>query len=348
MAKQHIVRVGPVHAGIIGPGVFKFTCSGERVDNLEIELGFQHRGIEALIVKAQDSPLRMMTLAEQIAGDSTVAHAMAMAQILDNGVKEFKVYREGDKSNRDEELSIMVEMIYKERDIALEMERMAVNIGDAGAMMGDIAHQLGLVSCEALRTMVINTTQRLCGNRFGRTLIRPGGSHYRVDLDRTKDIVETLGQVVKRVMSVKRAMLSSPSVLARLEEVCVMPEAVERYNGDLKSRFLVRFDEVEASYNMIKQLCKELDRIWTSNHLKPNYLISLEPDSEYLSKVKGWRGEVRHYCRTDSNGEIVEYRVEDPSDKLWASISDSMKGVDISDFPVNNKSFNLSYSGTDK
>lgn len=345
MTKEHIVRVGPVHAGIIGPGVFKFTCNGERVEKLEVELGFQHRGIEALIVKAQGSPLKMITLAEQIAGDSTVAHAMAMAQILDNGIAQFQQVKSG---SADKEAVMEVEMLYMEREIALELERMAVNIGDAGAMMGDIAHQLGLVSCEALRTMVINTTQRLCGNRFGRTLIRPGGSHYRIDLERTKDIITTLTEVVKRVMNVKKAMINSPSVLARLEEVCIMPTAVERYNGDLKSRFMVRFDEVESSFEIIKKLCSDLDRISTNDHLKPNYSIELEPNSEYLSKVKGWRGEVKHYCKTDTSGTIVDYKIEDPSDKLWNSIAESMQGGDISDFPVNNKSFNLSYSGTDK
>lgn len=327
--KEHLVRVGPVHAGIIEPGVFRFTCQGERVENLEIELGYQHRGIEQLIVDAQGNPLKMICLAEQIAGDTTIAHAIAMAEII-----------EGDDG--------CTKMIKAERDIALEMERIAMNIADVGALSGDIAFQTGLVASEALRTMVINTTQRWCGNRFGRTLIRPRGSYYRIDLVRMDDICTTLAAVGKRFDTLHRSLASSPSVRARFDEICIIKAPMGRYHGDINDRLDMRFDEVAASIERINMLTKRLSGWWFEDHPQPDYRIELKPDTRYRSRVAGWRGPVKHSCLTNEQGRIVEYKVEDPSAKLWVMLAESMKGGDISDFPINNKSFNLSYCGTDK
>lgn len=326
--KEHIVRVGPVHAGIIEPGVFRFTCHGERVEQLEIELGYQHRGIEALIVAAAEHPLKMMCLAEQIAGDTTVAHAMAMAEIL-----------EGDNCTK---------MIKAERDVALEMERVAMNLADIGALCGDIAFQTGLVACEALRTMVINTMQRWCGNRFGRTLIRPSGSYYRIDLDRKEDICSTLGDVDRRVKTLHSSINSSPSVRARFDEICMIKTPMGRYYGDINDRVQMRFEEIAASIERINMLCKRLSGWWFESHDEPCYTLALKPDTRYRSRIAGWRGAVKHSCLTDGSGKIIEYKIEDPSAKLWAVLAEAMKGGDISDFPINNKSFNLSYCGTDK
>lgn len=328
--KEHIVRVGPVHAGIIEPGVFEFTCSGERVDSLAIELGFQHRGIEQLIIEAatSGSSLKMMCLAEQVAGDSTIAHSMAMAEIIENG-----------ECSR---------MIKAERDVALEMERVAMNIADIGALSGDIAYQTAQVACEALRTLVINMMQRLCGNRFGRTLIRPRGSYYRIDLACKDDIVATMSGVGGRMVAIRGAMMNSPSVLSRLEDICVMGQSVGRYSGDLKSRVEIRFVEVENSIARILMLCKRLSGWWFEGHSAPDYSLRLEPNTKYRARAAGWRGPVKHSCVTDSTGLIVKYKIDDPSVKLWVALSESMIGGDISDFPVNNKSFNLSYSATDK
>lgn len=326
--KEHIVRVGPVHAGIIEPGVFRFTCHGERVENLEIELGYQHRGIEQLIVDAADSPLKMICLAEQIAGDTTIAHTMAMVEML-----------EGDDCPK---------MIKAERDVALELERIAMNIADVGALSGDVAFQTGLVASEALRTMVINATQRLCGNRFGRTLIRPCGSYYRIDIERKEDITDTLSQVGRRFEALRRSIDRSPSVRARFDEICLIKSPMGRYYGDINNRVMMRFDEVVASIERVNMLLKRLSGWWFEEHSEPRYTINLKPDTRYRSRVAGWRGAVKHSCLTNGAGRIIEYKIEDPSAKLWAVLAEAMKGGDISDFPINNKSFNLSYCGTDK
>lgn len=328
--KEHIVRVGPVHAGIIEPGVFNFTCVGERVKNLDISLGFQHRGIEKLIVEAAKSgnSLKMMCLAEQVAGDTSVGHATAMAHILDCGVCN--------------------EFLKLEREIGLELERAAMNTGDLAALAGDIAHQSAHVACEALRTLLINTSQRICGSRFGRTFIRPQGTNFPITAERCDDITSTVKNVRKRLRAVKASLMNSPTVLSRLEEVCVMEAQCGRYSGDLKERVVMRFRENEAAFEKILENCKVLKSNWFEPRGAVNYNISLEPNKTYTSEVRGWRGIIKHSCTVDENGVISEYHIEDPSAVLWAELARSTAGAEIADFPVNNKSFNLSYCGTDK
>ena len=159
----HEVNVGPIHAGIIEPGAFRFICNGEQVLHLEIALGYQHRGAEAEFA-ATENRLRQACLAETVAGDSAVAHASAFAAAVER-LAGFRA----------------PERLETERGIALELERMAMQIADTGALSMDVGYQLGQVACEALRTMTINTTQAWCGNRFGKGLVRPGGTDHPLD-----------------------------------------------------------------------------------------------------------------------------------------------------------------------
>ena len=147
----HEVNVGPIHAGIIEPGAFRFICNGENVLHLEIALGYQHRGVENEVT-ATDNRLRQMLLSESIAGDSAVSHGVAFAMAMEK--------LSGKKAD---------ENLERERTVALELERMAMHIADTGALCTDVGYQLGQVACEALRTMTINTTQAWCGNRFGKS-----------------------------------------------------------------------------------------------------------------------------------------------------------------------------------
>ncbi len=327
--ERNIIRVGPVHAGIIEPGVFEFECTGERVVNCSVQLGYQHRGIEALIVKAAQSPLTMMCLSEQIAGDSTIAHATAMAQILESGVGCSNI-------------------IKNERIVGQELERMAMDIADLAALSGDIAYESTKAVCEAQRTLVINCLQRLCGNRFGRTLIRPAGSHYRIDDTKCDDILETTEGVAKQLTRVGNTLMNSPQVLGRLEELCIVKEGYGRFSGDLKSRVTARLREIQEAQQLIAITIKELQRNRYDDHSAPNYSIVLPPNSELSATANGYRGEVRHSCKTSSEGLITEYHITDPSAELWAVLMESMKDGALSDFPINNKSFNLSYCAVDK
>ena len=156
----HEVNVGPIHAGVIEPGAFRFICNGEQVLHLEIALGYQHRDVETAF-ETTANRLRQMCLAESVAGDSAVAHATAFARAVEKLARR--------------EIPAALEC---ERAAALELERMAMQIADTGALCMDVGYQLGQVASEALRTMTINTTQAWCGNRFGKGLIRPLGTDH--------------------------------------------------------------------------------------------------------------------------------------------------------------------------
>lgn len=370
----HQVHVGPVHAGIIEPGSFRFLCDGERIVHLEIALGYQHRGVESLIAGAGDHRLRQICLGESIAGDTVVGHGVAMANLMESGVPAW----EGR------------EVVLCERAVALEMERMAVHIGDTAALCMDIAYQTGHVACEALRTLVINAMQQWCGNRFGKGLVRPFGANYRLTLERVKHIEATLAEVIERYRAVGRDLLSTPSVLARLEGICtvsrsqalrvgavgpaarmagigrdvrkshnfypIIPdgagegtgfEPVTELSGDLLARLKMRLREAEASYGLIAAGCKELVGKWFESYPAPDYGRRLAVSSLAFSLVEAWRGEVCHIALTDADGRIAAYRIVDPSVHNWMMLALSVRGAQISDFPVSNKSFNLSYCGHD-
>lgn len=370
----HEVHVGPVHAGIIEPGAFRFLCDGERIVHLEIALGYQHRGIESLIVGARGHRLRQVCLGEAIAGDTAIGHGVALAGILESGCSE--VSFEG------------ADVIRCERAVALEMERLAVHIGDTAALCMDIAYQTGHVACEALRTLVINAMQQWCGNRFGKGLIRPFGANHRLTLERAKHIETTLAEVIERYRAVGRDLLSTPSVLARLEGICpvtrgqalrvgavgpsarntgvcwdvrcafnfyplegfepvVVDAEADGTNGDLLARLKMRLREAEVSYAMIVAGCKELAGRWFEAYPAPDYGRPMAKDSLVFSLAEGWRGEICHVALTDSKGEFRHYRVFDPSLHNWMMLALSVRGAQISDFPVSNKSFNLSYCGHD-
>jgi len=361
----HEVGVGPVHAGVIEPGHFRFICNGEKVLHLEIQLGYQHRGIERLLAVSGD-PLKRSVLSESIAGDSVVAHSLAHVQLMESlaGID-------------------VPEKLQIERCIALEMERIAVHIGDTAALCGDVAYQLGQVVCEALRTMVINTTQLWCGNRFGKGLIRPGGTHYPLDIGMHGSVLKTLAEVESRFSGIAERIYSLPSVLARFEDIgqvtrsqalsvgavgmaartCGIPRDIRvthpfqyfrKYNtetitlesGDVLARGLLRAKEVSSSCKIINDLAEA----WKNTDGKPGrpvYDYSLRPDSFSVSMVEGWRGEICHSAVTGSSGDIINYKVKDPSLHNWMALALAVRNQEISDFPVCNKSFNLSYCGHD-
>lgn len=357
----HQVNVGPVHAGIIEPGVFRFLCDGEHILHLEIALGFQHRGIEHLILSTQSS-LRRICLAEQIAGDTTMAHATAMTLIMEQGEHN--------------------PTIDSERIIALEMERIAMHIADTGALAADAAYQLGQTTSEALRTIVINTMQMWCGNRFGRTLVRPYGTNHHLTLEKIGVVKENLTQVAKRYKTLARNIFSTPTMLARLDDICPVTSqtalrhgavgmaarscAIERdcrmamafapidnfqiiteNTGDLAARLRLRTKEVEQSYQIIITELKKLSSGWYETIPAPNYNTPLQPSALTFSLVEGFRGMICHAAITSDQGKINSYKIFDPSLRNWLMLAQSVRQGEISDFPLSNKSFNLSYCGCD-
>jgi Ni,Fe-hydrogenase III large subunit len=377
----HEVGVGPIHAGIIEPGYFRFICQGEKVLHLEIQLGYQHRGVERLMVEKKGT-LQRAILSENIAGDTTVGHSLAHAAIIESlagidhngpaGVQNF-------------------EPLQYERTIALEMERIAVHIGDTAALCNDVAYQYGQVMNENLRTIVINTMQLWCGNRFGKGLIRPGGTHYPLTPALTETILANLDQVNKEYARITRRIFSLPSVLGRFEgtgRLTTMQaslagavgmtarssgmyrdirwshpfaaftehayEPVMLPGGDVWSRAMLRRMEVERSIAVIRRMTSDKGQMTSDEYVTrhasrvaPNYDLALAPGALAISLVEGWRGEICHAAITGMDGKIAYYKVKDPSFHNWMALALAVRNQEISDFPLCNKSFNLSYCGND-
>lgn len=361
----HEVGVGPIHAGVIEPGHFRFICNGEKVIHLEIHLGYQHRGIEKLMIE-KNNPLQRMILAESIAGDSVIAHGLAHAGLIE--------------SLAGMEIS---EKLQIERNIALELERIAIHIGDTAALCMDVAYQFGQVVNEALRTTIINTTQLWCGNRFGKGLVRPGGTNYPASDDFIKSMLNTLDDSGSRYEAVTDRIYSLPSVLSRFDGIGVLTreqaeligavgmaaritgiprdirkshpfqyfrefpiESVTQTSGDVLARGMLRNLEARQSIGFVKQWTEKWRQLNDPSQ-KPDYNYKLQPDSLAVSLTEGWRGEVCHTAVTGKDGNLVHYKIKDPSLHNWMALALAVRNQEISDFPVCNKSFNLSYCGND-
>lgn len=360
----HEVNVGPIHAGIIEPGAFRFICNGENVLHLEIALGYQHRGVEKCFA-ATDNRLRQTLLAESVAGDSAVSHASAFVAAVEK------------LAGRDADDNLV-----RERAVAAELERMAMHIADTGALSMDVGYQLGQVACEALRTMTINTTQAWCGNRFGKVLIRPLGTNKPLTPEKIDTIRRNVAEICRRYDEVRQDIKSSPTLLARYEQCGVVPradmlriggvgmaarasgvgrdirashpagvyasiphESIVKRHGDVMARLMVRCREVLQSADLIERLLADFTPV--PNPSRPDYEAALAPESLAVGLVEGWRGEICHVAVTDAEGRIAAYKVKDPSLHNWLALALAVRGEGISDFPICNKSFNLSYCGHD-
>ncbi|MBU4200229.1 MAG: hydrogenase [Verrucomicrobia bacterium] len=356
----HEVAVGPVHAGIIEPGHFRFQCHGEQVFHLEIALGYQHRGVEPALLSGPDK--RTPHLIETLAGDTTVGHATAYCQCLET-LGGTRVPSRGQVL----------------RGIALELERLANHTGDLGALSGDVGFLPTAAYCGRIRGDFLNMIALWCGNRFGRGLIRPGGVAYDLEPERVGELQRRLDQVRRDVRNAVDLLWTTPSVMARFEQtgtlsaqMCrdlglVGPVAracgVERdvryefpfgiycyvqipvslaESGDVFARATVRWLEIQRS----------LDFIAAQIEVLPEGPIralvgELKPDAMTVSLVEGWRGEIAHVAMTDERGRFRRYKVVDPSFHNWIGLTLAMRQQPISDFPLCNKSFNLSYCGHD-
>lgn len=352
-SQTHEVAVGPVHAGIIEPGHFRFLCNSERINHLEIQLGYQHRGAEKLL---KNSP--SIQLAESICGDSTIAYALTFAKAIES-LSNIKV---------DEKSKTI-------RQIALELERIAIHLGDLGGIAEDIAYKMGSAAFGVTRTLVINTMLEICGNRFGKGLIKIGGVNFDIDNQMREKISSMLDEVQKRVNKMMNAMNNNASVLSRLEKTAIIStkhakeismvgmaaracsikidarkfddenfEIITTGGGDVHSRFYLRYLEINRSREIIENLLAEING---GVNTEKESEIQLSPNSFVTSATEAWRGELAHTIITDENGYIETYKIKDPSFNNWLGLAIANRNGQISNFPVCNKSFNLSYCGFD-
>jgi Ni,Fe-hydrogenase III large subunit len=356
----HEVAVGPVHAGVIEPGHFRFQCHGEEVFHLEISLGYQHRGIERKLIGGPDK--RTLPYMETLAGDTSVGHTSAYCQALEA------------LSNLSP--NARAQML---RAIALELERLANHVGDLGALANDVGYLPTAQYCGRLRGDFLNATALWCGNRFGRGLIRPGGIGFDLESERVKTLAERLVPALRDTKGATDLMWNSATVQARFEDCGTVskqmalnlglvgpaaracgidrdvrqdfPTGIWRFaqipmsiwpTGDVFARAFVRSLEVERSGEFI---LKQLTALPDGPIRKP--LGPLAPSSLVVSLIEGWRGQICHVAVTDANGKFAHYKVIDPSFHNWIGVAMALRNQQISDFPLNNKSFNLSYCGHD-
>jgi Ni,Fe-hydrogenase III large subunit len=315
----HEVAVGPVHAGIIEPGHFRFQCHGEEVFHLEISLGYQHRGVERALVGGPGK--RTIHLMETRCGDTSIGHSTA--------------YCEAVEALSGTAVSARAQVL---RGVALELERLANHTGDLGALAGDVGYLPTAAYCGRLRGDFLNLTAALCGSRFGRGIIRPGGVGFDLDKRLVAKLQQRLEATLKDVEDAVTLLWDASSVQARFEHT----GTITRETCDVFARAWVRWPEIQRSGAFLRE---QFASVPDGPILSP--AAPLLPDRLVVSFIEGWREEICHVAITDANGRFTHYKIVDPSFHNWLGLAIAMRDQQISDLPLCNKSFNLSYCGHD-
>ncbi|HEV2688308.1 MAG TPA: NADH-quinone oxidoreductase subunit C [Bryobacteraceae bacterium] len=355
------IPVGPVHAGIIEPGHFNFAVAGEPILYLQLRMFYTHKGTEKLF---EHLPIpRAVFLAESISGDSAFSHGTAFCQAIERAA--------------DIEVPLCGRVM---RTILLELERIYNHIADIGAIATDVGFVIANAHAGRLREMALKLNEALTGSRLLRGMVCVGG--VRRDWSRAQaDLLrEAIGKIESEFHDLIALVKSSDSTRDRLERTGILhPEkakmlgivgvggrasgvdldvrrdhpyaAYDRYSfrvpvyeaGDVWHRMQVRIEEVTESFGMIRAAAADLP---DGSQCAPRQSI---PENRCaLSAVEGWRGEIMHWIRTGPGNTLDRCKIKDPSVNNWPALVEAVQGNIIADFPVINKSFNLSYSGTDR
>jgi Ni,Fe-hydrogenase III large subunit len=356
----HEIAVGPVHAGIIEPGHFRFSVVGEKVLRLEERLGYVHKGIERRFTElsAKDGHY----LAARVSGDSAVAFSWAYCQALEGLAN----------------IQIPTRATYL-RALALELERLANHLGDLGALGNDAGFAFGLAQFSRLKELLLRANERAFGQRYLLDFVVPGGT--RTDLSdgaqaplgetvvSIRAEVETLRTIYEEHAGLRDRFVGAgtvtPAIAARLgliglagrasgqaydlrcDQPCdpyheLAPQLVQRTEGDVAARVTVRFDEVRESVRLIARTLQDLP---PGNHLLP--LPIPRSGTLGIGLIEGWRGPVLVALELDSEAKIRRCHPHDPSWQNWPLLEHAIIDNIVPDFPLINKSFNLSYSGHD-
>lgn len=356
----HEIPVGPVHAGTIEPGHFRFSIVGEKVLKLEQRLGYAHKGIERRFMQL---PLADgHTLAARVSGDSTVAFSWAYCQALE-GIAESPIPARAAWL----------------RALALEMERIANHLGDLGALGNDAGFAFGLAQFSRLKELWLRASETAFGQRYLMDFIVPGGVRMELAAIGSRQIAETLEQIeaeTERLRTIydehagvrdrfNGAGIVAPSLAARLGLIglagrasgqqfdvrvdlpCapydqLAPKKMFRDQGDVAARVAVRFDEVKESARLIRVLLKHMP---AGDHVAE--VPVPPPGSRGIGLIEGWRGPVLLALEAGEEGTIRRCHPHDPSWQNWPVLEHAILGNIVPDFPLINKSFNLSYSGHD-
>jgi Ni,Fe-hydrogenase III large subunit/Ni,Fe-hydrogenase III component G len=357
------IPVGPVHAGVIEPGHFRFSVAGEPIIHLESQLFYTHKGTEKIAEGM--SPPKAVFLAERISGDSSFAHALAFCHCMER------------LSGCDVPTRAAVI-----RTMLLELERLYNHTGDIGAILLDVGFAAGAAVAFELKERLLRLNEILTGSRLLRGIAAIGG--VRRDPEETplkrQALAETLVRGKRSFEDLVSLVMSSSSVLDRLESTGILGTADAyrfgitglagrasginrdyrrdhphcaystltfqvhtRDEGDVLARMNLRIDEVRESFAILEHLQRQ-----DTGGPGGTGPVAIPPLRQALGYVEGWRGEILHWVMTDSEGKVYRWKITDPSFHNWRAIPLAVRNNIVPDFPVINKSFNLSYSGTDR
>jgi Ni,Fe-hydrogenase III large subunit/Ni,Fe-hydrogenase III component G len=355
------IPVGPVHAGIIEPGHFNFAVAGEPILYLQLRMFYTHKGTEKLFEEM--TAQKGVFLAESVSGDSAFSHATAFCQAVEraSGI----------------EAPARAEYM---RTVLLELERIANHIADVGAIAMDVGFAIANAHAGRLREMALGIHEDLTGSRLLRGMACLGGVRRDWSAGQTAALRDGIDALEREFRDLVRLVKSSDSTRDRLERTGVLqpekaaalgivgvggrasgvdldvrrdhPYAAYRHlawrvpcyrEGDVLRRMQVRIDEVFESAALVRTA---LEQMPGGPHRAAE--VEIEPGRCALSAVEGWRGEILYWVRLGERNRIERCKVKDPSLNNWPALVEAVQGNIIADFPVINKSFNLSYSGTDR
>jgi Ni,Fe-hydrogenase III large subunit len=357
----HEIAVGPVHAGIIEPGHFRFTATGETVVRLEERLGYVHKGVEGLMAGAELG--RAARLAGRISGDSTVAYALAFARAVEAALRSAAPPR-----------AVWL------RALMAELERLANHFGDIGAICNDAAFSLMLAHCGVLRERVLRAADLCFGHRLMRDCVVPGGVTGDLGGEGIAGLRALIGEVRRRFPALVELYDNTASLQERTVATGVLQSELARlyacggyigrasgrgfdarrapgyppYDtlrfdvpvlqaGDVNARVWIRIREVEQSLSLIEQIMELLP----AGQIRGDVPASRDGAHEGAALVEGFRGDILVWLRLDGGGRIERCHLRDPSWFQWPLIEAAIEGNIVADFPLLNKSFNCSYSGHD-